>query len=145
VTAFSNIAGETLSKSGNFRESQFWLYAWGTLFSIFSYPLTSAMTTVSPQRTGAQELVSTTKLVFIAIYIVATVVVRITTRIILKRKDNLTILVSTTTTLLISATTLYYVSMTLRASNVTSWTIMGGLMTAVAVWRYNHYTGRKTN
>jgi hypothetical protein len=103
------------------------------------------MTTVSPQRTGAQELVSTTKLVFIAIYIVATVVVRITTRIILKRKDNLTILVSTTTTLLISATTLYYVSMTLRASNVTSWTIMGGLMTAVAVWRYNHYTGRKTN
>jgi UDP-sugar transporter A1/2/3 len=145
VTAFSNVASETLSKSGMFWESQFWLYAWGTLFSVFSYPLTSAMSTIPLQGTEGQEPASMENLVFLIIYIVTTVVVRITTGVILRRKDNLTILVATTTALLISATTLYYISTALRATNMTSWTIIGGLVTAIATWRYYHYIGHGTN
>jgi hypothetical protein len=144
ATAFSNVAGETLSKSGTFWESQFWLYAWGTLFSVLSYPLTSAMATVPLQETGAQAA-STTNIVLISIYIVTAAAVRINTGIILRRKDNLTILVGTTTALLISTTTLYYISTALRGTNMTNGTIFGGLVTAIAIWRYNHYTGRGTN
>jgi UDP-sugar transporter A1/2/3 len=145
VTAFSNIASETLSKSGTFWESQFWLYAWGTLFSVFSYPLTSAISTVPLQGTEGQEPASMGNLVFLIIYIVATVVARITTGVILRRKDNLTILVGTTTALLISVSTLYYISTTLRATNMTSWTIIGSLVTVIAVWRYKHYISHGTN
>jgi hypothetical protein len=41
LSAVSNISNETLTQFGTFWESQFWLYAWGVLFAIASYPITT--------------------------------------------------------------------------------------------------------
>jgi hypothetical protein len=41
LSAVSNISSETLTQTGTFWESQFWLYAWEFLFAIASYPITT--------------------------------------------------------------------------------------------------------
>ncbi|KAF4624587.1 hypothetical protein G7Y89_g13582 [Cudoniella acicularis] len=60
-SAVSNIASETLAKSGTFWESQFWLYAWGALLSALSFPATLVISRWSTaQETEALESATAT-------------------------------------------------------------------------------------
>ncbi|KAF4631278.1 hypothetical protein G7Y89_g6846 [Cudoniella acicularis] len=140
TSALSNIASESLTKSGTFWQSQFWLYAWGFFVSVLSYPITSSIVRwSSPDQAVMVQFVPPAHLSITLLYALATAVVGLSSGAVLRKRDNLIKIVGTASSLLISAAVLYYVSMTLQTTAMTNLTIFGGLVAAGAVWRLNRY------
>ncbi|PQE32614.1 CMP-sialic acid transporter 2 protein [Rutstroemia sp. NJR-2017a WRK4] len=137
-SAIASIASESLTKSGSFWESQFWLYIWGTFFSVISYPIA---TRLSPSKDdSAKPNISTTATVTIAIYFAClTAGVGLIVAAMLRKKDNLMKLVGTSISLLTIATTQYFLFPSLRSSGFTIWKILGGLVVVLSTGFYNYF------
>ncbi|KAM3084041.1 hypothetical protein ACMFMG_001852 [Clarireedia jacksonii] len=138
LSAVASIASESLTKSGSFWESQFWLYMWGVFFSIVSYPVATRLT---PSRDYSDKPnISTTSTVTIAIYFSClTASVGLIVAVMLRKKDNLMKLVGASISLLTIAITQYFLFPSLRSSGFTMWKILGGLVVILSTGLYNYF------
>jgi UDP-sugar transporter A1/2/3 len=138
LSAVASIASESLTKSGSFWESQFWLYIWGTFFSIVSYPIA---TRLSPSKDHFDEpSISMAATVIIAIYFSClSAGVGLIVAAMLRKKDNLMKLVGTSLSLLTIAITQYFLFPSLRSSGFTTWKILGGLVVIISTGFYNYF------
>ncbi|PQE24375.1 hypothetical protein CJF31_00002635 [Rutstroemia sp. NJR-2017a BVV2] len=137
-SAIASIASESLTKSGSFWESQFWLYIWGAFFSIISYPIATRLSPSKDRSDKPNILLTAT--VTIAIYFAClTAGVGLIVAAMLRKKDNLMKLVGTSISLLTIAITQYFLFPSLRSSGFTTWKILGGLVVVLSTGFYNYF------
>lgn len=139
LSALASIYGETLTKKGDFWESQTYLYLWGVLLALISFPLTASLSARKDNGANTVESTSITKVAVAGTLVGLTAGVGLIVAVILRRGDNLLKMVGTSASLITIAASQFVIMPELRATNFTPLKIWGGGLVAVSTWCYNHY------
>ena len=140
VSGVSSISGEKLLKRGSLWESQFWLYLWRTILSIFAYPARRLLgswvifTNQSQPKGGYLADLSTSILLAIP-----TAAIGIIVAVILRRRNNLARCVGTEAGSLVATVILSYVSKPFRTVALTRWSIVGFCVAVVSLWHFDSH------
>lgn len=136
-SALASISAETSTKTGDFWESQAYLYVWGIVFAIVAYPLVPSSRsggTSSPESVLFGEGMSIVGLVVI------TSGMGLVVAVVLRARDNILKMIGTAASLVTIAASQYVLLPELRASTFTTWRVCGGGIVAISTWCYNHYS-----
>jgi UDP-sugar transporter A1/2/3 len=136
LSALASIATETSTKTGEFWESQAYLYIWGMLFAIIAYPL--APSPSLPPNFTAPAFFDIS--VAVTVLTVITAVTGLVVAVVLRARDNILKLIGTAASLVTIALTQFILLPQLRASTFTTWRVCGGGVVSIATWCYNFYS-----
>ncbi|KAI9733155.1 MAG: hypothetical protein M1818_007273 [Claussenomyces sp. TS43310] len=140
LSGLASIYGETLTKKGNFWESQAYLYMWGVILALISFPLTASLSVPKSVQAEATNNSGGFAAVMVAgVLVILTAGVGMIVAIILRRGDNLLKMVGTSASLITIGASQFVIMPELRATNFTPSKIWGGGLVAVSTWCYNHY------
>jgi len=139
LSGLASIYGETLTKKGDFWESQSYLYLWGVVLALISFPLTSSISSRKDNESNVAETASFTAFVAAGTLVGLTAGVGLIVAVILRRGDNLLKMVGTSASLVTVAASQFVIMPELRKTNFTPLKIWGGGLVAVSTWCYNHY------
>lgn len=134
LSAMASIATETSTKTGEFWESQIYLYIWGIIFSIIALPL-APRKPASTSTNSHLELTTT-----IAGLVAITAGTGIVVAIVLRARDNILKLIGTACSLVTIAASQFILLPGLRAETFTAWRVCGGGIVMVGTWCYNFYS-----
>lgn len=149
-SAMASIASERLIKAGDFWQSQVYLYSWGVILAIGSYPVmyslglvkqhgdasTAAASSPTTEYDGHGAIVGATMLILLTAsngFLVA---------VMLKTKDNILKVVGTSASLVTIAMTQFLVWPALRSTNFTALKVCGSGIVVISTWCYNFYNGK---
>jgi solute carrier family 35 (UDP-sugar transporter), member A1/2/3 len=137
LSALASISAETSTKTGDFWESQAYLYVWGIVFAIVAYPLV-------PSSGKFGESSEDSVLFGAGMSIIGLVVITASTglvvAVVLRARDNILKVIGTAASLVTIAASQYALLPELRASTFTPWRVCGGGIVAISTWCYNHYS-----
>ena len=137
LSALASISSETSTKTGEFWESQAYLYIWGVIFATASYPLFQSFShpdlTSDSSDTGGLWL-------SVVCLVIITSVTGLVVAVVLRAKDNILKVIGTAASLLTIAVTQFLLNPALRASTFTTWKICGGGIVAISTWCYSAYS-----
>ncbi|TAQ88171.1 hypothetical protein B7494_g3475 [Chlorociboria aeruginascens] len=135
-SALANIFTETLTKSASFWESQFWLYTWGVILSISSYPLATVMGGVRADH--QPSTVSENSISSSIILSILTAAVGMNVAGLLRKRDSLTKLVGTLLSFITIAISQFLFFPELHGPTP-GWTVLGGCVILVSTAYYDVY------
>ncbi|KAF4629129.1 hypothetical protein G7Y89_g9018 [Cudoniella acicularis] len=136
LSALASIATETSTKTGEFWESQAYLYIWGMFFAIVAYPLAPSGGNANPgEETRLFDMWS-------AVFglVVITSGTGLVVAVVLRARDNILKVIGTAASLITIAASQFILLPALRASTFTPWKVCGGGIVTVSTWCYNHYS-----
>jgi UDP-sugar transporter A1/2/3 len=136
LSALASIATETSTKTGEFWESQAYLYIWGMLFALIAYPL--APSPSLPPNATPPELFDIA--IAVLILTIITSGTGLVVAVVLRARDNILKLIGTAASLVTIAVSQFVLLPQLRASTFTTWRVAGGGIVSVATWCYNFYS-----
>lgn len=139
LSGLASIYSETLTKKGDFWESQFYLYLWGVLFALMSFPLTAILPASKDDGMNIVKSTGLARIMVAGTLVGLTAGVGLIVAVILRRGDNLLKMVGTSASLITIAASQFVIMPDLRATNFTPLKIWGGGLVAVSTWCYNHY------
>jgi UDP-sugar transporter A1/2/3 len=124
-SALASISAETSIKTGDFWESQAYLYVWGIVFAIIAYPLMPASgDAIVGQNSGDFDLFGIEASILGLVVITATT--GLVVAVVLRARDNILKLIGTAASLITVAGSQYVLLPELRASTFTPWRVCGG-------------------
>ncbi|ROW07665.1 hypothetical protein VMCG_03363 [Cytospora schulzeri] len=157
-SAMASIASERLIKAGDFWQSQVYLYSWGVILAIGSYPVMYALglvkshddttTTASSSSSSSSSLPVATQsnnhgaILGAAVLILLTASNGFLVAVMLKMKDNILKVVGTSASLVTIAMTQFLVWPALRSTNFTPLKVCGSGIVVISTWCYNFYNGK---
>ncbi|TVY49692.1 CMP-sialic acid transporter [Lachnellula occidentalis] len=137
-SALASISAETSTKTGDFWESQAYLYVWGIVFAIIAYPLIPS----SGRKAGesSQDSVLSSEGMSMIGLVVITSGMGLVVAVVLRARDNILKMIGTAASLVTIAASQYILLPELRSSTFTTWRVCGGGIVAISTWCYNHYS-----
>ncbi|TVY82667.1 CMP-sialic acid transporter [Lachnellula suecica] len=137
LSALASISAETSTKTGEFWESQAYLYIWGIVFAIVAYPLVPSSGKTSE---SSKEAFTFGVEMSILGLVVITAGTGLVVAVVLRARDNILKMIGTAASLITIAASQYVLLPELRASTFTPWRVCGGGIVATSTWCYNHYS-----
>ncbi|KAG9237059.1 nucleotide-sugar transporter-domain-containing protein [Amylocarpus encephaloides] len=137
LSALASIATETSTKTGEFWESQAYLYIWGMIFAIIAYPLAPSGAATPTRNDPANSFDVSLAILGLVVMTSGT---GLMVAIVLRARDNILKLIGTAASLLTIAASQFVLLPELRASTFTPWRVCGGGIVSISTWCYNHYT-----
>ncbi|CZR50136.1 uncharacterized protein PAC_00008 [Phialocephala subalpina] len=139
ISALASISTETMTKLGDFWASQIFLYAFGLLFAIASWPLV-ALISASTTKASATTSQESDPLPVLLLFVILTAGTGFVVAAVLRVKDNILKIVGTAASLITVAFSQYLFLPELRPTTFTTWKVCGGGIVCLATWTYNFYT-----
>ncbi|TVY26165.1 CMP-sialic acid transporter [Lachnellula hyalina] len=137
-SALASISAETSTKTGDFWESQAYLYVWGIVFAIIAYPLIPSSGTEPGER--SQGSVLSGEGMSIIGLVVITSGMGLVVAVVLRARDNILKMIGTAASLVTVSASQYILFPELRSSTFTTWRVCGGGIVVISTWCYNHYS-----
>lgn len=137
LSALASISTETSTKEGDFWVSQAYLYTWGVVFAIISYPL---LPSSGRQQEPDHSSGPSGMLMAVIGLVTVTSVTGLVVAVVLRARDNILKVIGTAASLVTVAVSQFVLLPELRASTFTPWKVCGGLIVTTSTWCYNHYS-----